>query len=213
MGGCFLNTLFSYLLLGLSLAAPIGPINSAQLDRGIKYGFFHSWLIGLGAMMADTLYMILVYLGVVHFLDTPFMQTFLWSFGFFVLVYTGVETLVSSNPSEAGSARKKEPVYKSFLAGFLLSISNPLTILFWLGIYGSVLAKTAASYDVSQLWIYSSVILIGVMLWDFTMACISSSFRRFLNMKMLSLVSKLSGLSLIGFGFYFGYQAFLVLTS
>ncbi|MET3697148.1 threonine/homoserine/homoserine lactone efflux protein [Bacillus oleivorans] len=206
-----MNTLFSYLLLGLSLAAPIGPINSAQLDRGIKYGFFHSWFIGLGAMTADAFYMILVYLGVVHFLDTPFMQTFLWSFGSFVLVYTGVETIINSGPSVTGSIRKKEPVYRSFLAGFLLSISNPLTILFWLGIYGSVLAKTATTYDVGQLWLYSSVILIGVMLWDFTMAFISSSFRKFLNMKMLNLISKLSGLSLIGFGFYFGYQAILVL--
>jgi L-lysine exporter family protein LysE/ArgO len=81
----------SYVLLGLSLAAPIGPINAAQLDKGIKYGFLHAWLVGVGAMAADIIYMLLVYFGVVHFLNTPFMQTFLWLFGCFVLTYIGIE--------------------------------------------------------------------------------------------------------------------------
>lgn len=206
-----MSVLLSYLLLGLSLAAPIGPINSAQLDRGIKYGFFHSWMIGLGALVADGLYMVLVYMGVVNFLDIPFMQTFLWLFGFFVLVYTGVETFIGSGSHTAGNMRRKERVYKSFLSGFFLSISNPLSIMFWLGIYGSVLAKTATSIGTSQLWLYSGVVLLGVMVWDVIMAGLSSGFRKMLNIKLLTLVSRLSGLSLIGFGFYFGYQAFKVI--
>ena len=66
-----------------------------------------------------------------------------------------------------------------------MSISNPLTILFWLGIYGSVLAKTAATYETSQLILYSSAIFIGLLIWDFTMAGISSNFRKYLTSKLL----------------------------
>ena len=44
-----MNIFFSYIILGLSLAAPIGPVNAAQLDHGIKNGFLHSWFVGLGA--------------------------------------------------------------------------------------------------------------------------------------------------------------------
>ncbi len=88
-----MNIFLSYILLGLSLAAPIGPINAAQIDKGIRHGFMHSWLIGVGAVVADGVYMLVVYLGVVHFLETSFMKTFLWSFGCFVLIYTGIETL------------------------------------------------------------------------------------------------------------------------
>ncbi len=36
----------SYILLGVSLAAPIGPVNAAQIDKGLKHGFLHSWLVG-----------------------------------------------------------------------------------------------------------------------------------------------------------------------
>ncbi|WP_342433956.1 LysE family transporter [Neobacillus sp. FSL H8-0543] len=206
-----MNVFLSYILLGLSLAAPIGPINAAQIDKGIRHGFMHSWLIGVGAVVADGVYMLVVYLGVVHFLETSFMKTFLWSFGCFVLLYTGIETLRSSDELNFGDNRKKEPLIKSFISGFFMSISNPLTILFWLGIYGSVLAKTAASYETSELILYSCAIFIGLLLWDLTMACISSNFRKYLTSNLLTGISLLSGLSLIGFGIYFGIQAYQAL--
>lgn len=208
-----MNVFLSYILLGLSLAAPIGPINAAQIDRGIRNGFMHSWLIGVGAVMADGIYMLVVYIGVVQFLETPFMQTFLWLFGCFVLIYTGVESLQNAGKINLSQQRESEPLIKSFFSGFLMSISNPLTILFWLGIYGSVLAKTAATYDSGQLILYSSAIFIGLLLWDISMAGLASSFRTFLTSQLLISISLLSGLSLIGFGIYFGFQAFAILLA
>jgi L-lysine exporter family protein LysE/ArgO len=208
-GGLYMGVFFSYIFLGLSLAAPIGPVNAAQLDRGIKHGFFHSWLVGVGAVVADGIYMMIVYMGVVQFLTTPFMKAFLWSFGCFVLIYTGIEGLVGAKMAfnEGNTKRKTESLSKSFLAGFFMSLSNPLTILFWLGIYGSLLAKTAASYGTSELILYSAAIFIGLFTWDITMACVASSFQKVLADDLLRFISIMSGVSLIGFGIYFGVQA------
>ncbi|MFB6466190.1 LysE family transporter [Cytobacillus sp. Hz8] len=202
-----MSIFFSYIFLGLSLAAPIGPINAAQLDKGIKQGFMHAWVLGLGATLADAVYMLTVYLGVVQFLETPIVKTFLWLFGFFVLVYTGIESLLSAGKIISNSRNKNDSKWRSFLSGFLMSLSNPLTILFWLGIYGSVLAKTASSYAKEELLMYSSAIFIGILTWDISMAALSSSFRRLLTSKLLAMISILSGLSMIGFGIYFGYEA------
>lgn len=206
-----MSIFIGYVFLGLSLAAPIGPVNAAQLDKGIKSGFFHAWLVGLGAMMADIIYMLAVFLGIVHFLEIPFMKAFLWSFGFFILVYTGIESLISAGKISSNTRNIEESAIKSLFSGFFMSISNPLTILFWLGIYGSVLAETAAKYDQTQIAIYSLAIIFGLLLWDIIMAGVASSFRRFLSMKVLTAISILSGLSLIGFGLYFGYQALILL--
>lgn len=211
LGEIQMNVFLSYIILGLSLAAPIGPINAAQIDRGIRNGFLHSWFIGVGAVVADGIYMLVVYIGVVRFIETPLMQTFLWLFGCFVLIYTGIESLLNAGKINLEHHRGNEPLVKSFLSGFFMSLSNPLTILFWLGIYGSVLAKTAASYDSSQLILYSSAIFIGLLLWDITMAGVASSFRKFLTSHLLIIISFLSGVSLIGFGIYFGFQAFTIL--
>ena len=202
-----MNAFLSYILLGLSMAAPIGPINAAQIDRGIRNGFMHAWLLGIGAVLADVIYMLVVYIGVVNFLEAPLVQLFLWVFGCFVLVYSGFESIKNAGKINLLYTRNKEPLTKSFISGFLMSISNPLTILFWLGIYGSILAKTVNAYETGHLVLYSSGIFIGILLWDITMAGVSSSFRNFLTSRLLVIISLLSGLSLIGFGCYFGFQA------
>lgn len=201
-----MSIFFSYIILGLSLAAPIGPVNAAQLDHGIKSGFLHSWFVGIGAMIADAIFMLLIFFGIVHFLEIPFMQTFLWLFGFFVLVYTGIESIVKSGESHTGRDRSNTPLYYSFLTGFLMSLFNPLSILFWLGIYGSILTTTVKQYGVEQLFIYSLAIFIGIFLWDITMATISSIFKKYFAEKFLKAISIISGLFLIIFGSYFGYQ-------
>lgn len=197
-----------YIFLGLSLAAPIGPVNAALLDKGIKNGFLHAWLVGLGAVIADLIYMLIVYLGVIHLLDIPFIKAFLWSFGFFVLVYTGVEGLIDAKQvSLSQSGYRNKSLSKSFFSGFVISISNPLTILFWLGIYGSVLAQITAKYNSFYVGLYSFAVFLGLLLWDITVASMASVFKKILTTRALMIISIFSGLSLIGFGIYFGFQA------
>lgn len=196
------------MVLGLSLSAPIGPINAAQLDKGLRGGFMPAWAVGLGAICADVIYMLLVYLGMIHLLDAPFVKAFLWLFGFFVLVYTGIESIMHSGQIAAAETRGSGvSLSKSFVSGFLMSLFNPLSILFWLGIYGSILAKAVNEYPMQQLLIYSGAIVLGILLWDVTMAAASSMFRSFMTSRVLKAISVLSGLSLVGFGFYFGIQA------
>lgn len=206
-----MSSFFGYVFLGISLAAPIGPVNAAQLTKGIYGGFWHAWLVGLGAMLADAVFMLIVYLGIFHFLETEFMQTLLWSFGCFVLIYTGVESIISAGKEVKMKRLKGNSYKKSFLYGFLLSISNPLSMLFWLGIFGSVLAKTVSTYDLDHIILYTVAIFVGLFIWDITMALTASSFRKVLTSKLLGAISVLSGLSLIGFGVYFGIQAIKLL--
>jgi L-lysine exporter family protein LysE/ArgO len=207
----FMNIFLSYILLGLSLAAPIGPVNAAQLDKGIRFGFFHAWLVGLGAMAADAIFMLLIYFGSAHLLSTPFMKTFLWSFGAFVLLYTGIESIKHAGSILTRSEGKDERISKSFTSGFLMTLSNPLSILFWLGIYGSILAKTAETYGAWELLLYSSGIFIGLMVWDVVMASVASTFHKYINDRLLIVISQLAGLALVGFGLYFGWQAIQLL--
>ncbi|WP_347552980.1 LysE family transporter (plasmid) [Pseudalkalibacillus hwajinpoensis] len=206
-----MSIFLGYIFLGLSLAAPIGPINAAQINQGIKNGFFHSWLIGLGSIVADLCFILGVFLGVVHFLEIPLMKSFLWLFGSFVLFYTAFENLGSSSQINSPNLRNKTSLSKTFMSGFLLSITNPLSILFWLGIYGSVLANTINRYDNLHLIMYGGAIILGLMIWDITMATLSSGFGKILNDRVLKTISLVSSLSLLGFAIYFGFQAFTLL--
>ncbi|MBT2755494.1 LysE family transporter [Mesobacillus foraminis] len=201
-----LQLLASYIFLGVTLAAPIGPVNSARLDKGIKNGFWHAWMVGTGSMIADALFMTSIYLGLVNFLGIPIIQMFLWLFGSFILIYSGIESILGANKFSFDSSRNRDSLFRCFLTGFIMSITSPLSILFWLGIYGSVLAKTASSYGTGHLLLYSSMIFLGLAVWDIIVASLTTGLRRYLNYKSLIGISIFSGLSLIGFGLYFGFE-------
>ncbi|MBY0215018.1 LysE family transporter [Paenibacillus illinoisensis] len=200
--------ILGYILLGISLSAPIGPINAAQLDKGVRGGFLPSWFVGLGAIAADIIYMLLVYFGIIHLLDLPFVKAFLWLFGFFVLVYTGVESIKNAGTLSQSNMRGDEAALsKSFMNGFLMSLFNPLSIMFWLGIYGSILAKAVNDSTVEQTLINSGAVILGILIWDIFMATAASLFRKYLTLGVLKGISIISGLSLVGFGCYFGAKA------
>lgn len=201
----------SYILLGLSLAAPIGPVNAAQMDRGIRGGFWNAWILGLGSLTADLVFLGVVFFGTIHFLEAPLIKTFLWLFGCFVLIYSGIDALKGAGKLVDTRSEHKESLAKSFGTGFFLSLSNPLSIMFWLGIYGSVLAEAASLYGTKELLLYTSAIILGLIIWDFAMALLASTFKRLLTHKLLQFISYISAASLIGFGLYFGWQACKVL--
>lgn len=207
-----MSLFLSYILLGLSLAAPIGPVNAAQMDRGIRSGFWNAWVLGLGSLTADLVFLGVVFFGTIHFLEAPLIKTFLWLFGSFVLIYSGIDAFKGSGQLVDTRAGNPESLAKSFGTGFFLSLSNPLSIMFWLGIYGSVLAETAELYGTKELLLYTSAIILGLILWDFAMALLASTFKRLLTKRLLQVISYISSASLIGFGLYFGWQAYRMLS-
>lgn len=208
--GYFLNSIAAYIFLGVSLAAPIGPVNAAQLDTGIKNGFFHAFIFGIGALTADIIYMTMVYFGIGQIIEYPLVKIILWSFGCFVLTYSGIENLLSLHKIEIAlkSGKKTIRLRHSLLSGFLMSLLNPLTILFWLGIYGSLLAEANKVSTDNQIIINSLAVILGIILWDTFMATISSGARRILSTNFLKIISVISSLAMIGFGIYFGIQAY-----
>ncbi|MGM9968219.1 MULTISPECIES: LysE family transporter [unclassified Rummeliibacillus] len=203
-----MHTMIPYFLLGISLAAPIGPVKATLLNLGIKNGFFHAWFFSLGAIATDLTYMFLVYLGIGRFIEYPFIKSILWSFGCFVLLYTGIENLLTMHKVKLNSNFKRIiRLRHSFISGFLIALLNPLTILFWLGIYGSVLVG-GSNLNTFEIGMYSVCILLGILLVDFIMASISSGSRKILSSNFLNVVSAVSSISMIGFGIHFGILAY-----
>lgn len=207
-----MNSLFTYIFLGITMAATFGPVKNVLLNTGLKNGFFHAWFFSLGALTTDIAYMFVVYFGIGKFIDSILLQTILWSFGSFVLLYTGIESLLTLHKIEMNSKTGRILRFRhSLLAGLLMSLLNPITILFWLGIYGSILAKTAGIATGLDIILISSAILLGIILVDFLYSFLSSVARKLLSVKLLKTVTVFSSIFMIGFGIYFGKQAFLLL--
>lgn len=193
--------------LGISLAAPIGPVNIEVIKRGLKYGFWPAFLLSLGAATADSTYLIVIYFGFYNLLDIPIVKTIIWFFGAIVLLYIGYLNIKEHFDKFDFQNADLKGSKNAFIAGYLITISNPMTIVWWLGIFGAVMGSSIQNAGKTVALLNSLTIIIGVVLWFFTLSLLLHWGKRFVNEKMMKYISTIAGVILIGFGLYFGYNA------
>ena len=86
------GAIIQQIVLGISLAAPVGPINIEMLKRGIERGFGMP-IVGIGGMTADILFMLLIYFGLSSLFMYTYVQAFMYCTGFFLLFYLGFQSV------------------------------------------------------------------------------------------------------------------------
>lgn len=204
-------SLLQNILLGLTLAAPIGPVNLEIIKRGLHSGFKQAFLTGAGAMCADTTYLILIFFGLTSFLNFVFMKIFLGIAGSLILIYLGVmSTIVVFRKADATENKPHRLFKTSFVTGYVLAISSPMTIVWWTGVFGALLAaQTQTQTNISAFFSCLSILL-GCFLWVFFLAVALHWGKKIINEKMTKLISLFAGLFLILFGIYFLYRTYAI---
>jgi threonine/homoserine/homoserine lactone efflux protein len=201
-------TLVQNILLGLTLAAPIGPVNLEIIKRGLNSGFKQAFLTGAGAMCADATYLILIFFGLTSFLNFAFMKIFLGIAGGIILIHLGVMSAKVFFRKADATDNKPHRLFKaSFVTGYVLAISSPMTIVWWTGVFGALLAaQTHTQTNISAFFSCLSILL-GCFLWVFFLSTALHWGKKIINEKLTRLISLFAGLFLILFGIYFLYRA------
>lgn len=203
------GAIIQQIVLGISLAAPVGPINIEMLKRGIERGFWHAWIVGIGGMTADILFMLLIYFGLSSVFMYTYVQAFMYCAGFFLLFYLGFQS-VKQGISHSNMEYKQEEIgglKQSFMAGFLIAISNPLNLIFWFGIYGSTLSSLLTKVTKQEAFLYSLCIIVGIILWNLNIAFSVHFGRTLLKKKALGYITAGAGIILVGYSIHFAYKA------
>jgi threonine/homoserine/homoserine lactone efflux protein len=200
--------LASGVLLGLSIAAPLGPVNLALIQRGLSEGFRGAFLLGLGSTTADLLYILLAYAGADPLSRWATVRVTLFGAGAAVMGWLGYGALRAglAAPRESGGAPAAATRRSAWMSGFTITIVNPMTIAFWLGILAANLAaRTRASMPIEIAYIGS--LAIGCLLWTTSVAVALHYGRRVAGGKVLRAFSVLAGVALLGFGVDFAWRA------
>ncbi|MBO9128175.1 LysE family transporter [Bacillus sp. 165] len=202
-------TIIQQIVLGVSLAAPVGPINVEMLKRGIEQGFWHAWMVGIGGMTADIIYMLLIYFGLSSFFMHTYVQVFMYSIGFFLLLQLGLSSLKQGISQKEMKYIKKEMggIRESFFSGFSIALSNPLNLIFWFGVYGSTLSSLLTKVDRTEAVVYSFCIILGIILWNLNIAFSVHFGRTLLTQRSLNYITAGAGLVLIGYSIHFACKA------
>ena len=134
-----LVTLFSGVVFGLTLAAPPGPMNAIIAEESAVRGWIAGFKTGLGAMSADAIFFILAALGVVAFVERlPAVRAVMVGVGGALMLYfaygAAMDVRSSFRPERAMTGEPNLRVGTGFWKAFVLSLTNPYQILFWLTI-------------------------------------------------------------------------------
>jgi len=191
------ETWWKGLILGFSIAAPLGPIGLLCIKRTLEGGRWHGVLSGLGAASADAFYGSLAAFGLAALLQHyQWIQTWTQILGGLFIIYLGVRFVLAKEATkEAGDGSATNSLGKVWVTTFLLTLSNPVTIFAFLGMF----AGAGVQGTGSAIWLVLGIFS-GSMLWWLVLAQITHWLGKRMSPKVLLWVNRVAGLALVGFG-------------
>lgn len=195
------------IILGILVAAPVGPVGVLCIKRSLKYGFITGAIGGFGTAVADSLYAAVAAFGIKIIGDflTEF-ATLIKLFGGGFIIFLAIRIYFSKN--ENSSEIKNENPLKTFISTFIITITNPGTIIAFTAIFAGmgILDKQTNLFDASLLVLG---VFLGSMLWWIILSFSVSRLKSKKSINLL-LVNRLAALLLFGFG---GWAAVTALLS
>jgi threonine/homoserine/homoserine lactone efflux protein len=187
------------LVIGFSIAAPVGPIGILCIRRTLTFGQLSGLFSGLGAATADALYGSIVGFGLTFIAGFLLrQQSSLQLLGGLFLCYLGIRAFqTKAQPLSLAVDRASHA--RSFFSTFLLTLTNPATILSFAAIF-SGLGVVSHQGDIQFAIILVSGVFIGSALWWLTLSTGVSVIRSRLTGVGLLWINRLSGIMIGGFG-------------
>lgn len=194
-------------LLGLFYSwSGIGPVVMEIIRRGLRHGFWPAFEVSLGATIVDFIWLAVIFAGVSQFVNVPIFKTMLWFLGFVLLVYLGLKAVKDYKNGMRFDGKTTQR--KGILAGFLLGLSSPEGFVFYVGIFGPI---AAASGSMLSALAGGLLIISGLLFGEFLISLLAHFGKKVLTVRIIRYISLVSGIFLLLFGLYFGYQVLLLI--
>jgi len=193
-----LDYLMKGLLVGFSIAAPVGPIGVLVIRRTLTEGRLSGFATGLGAAVADGTYGFIAGYGLTSISDFLIAQQF-WMklFGGLFLLYLGIKTLISKAATKEATI-DSHGLLKNFTSTLLLTITNPITILSFFAIFAGLgLGQEKTNYLSSTALVLG--VFIGSAFWWLILSSVLNVFRNKITTSGLTWINRFSGLLIISF--------------
>lgn len=163
-----IKAIISGFALGFIYSIPLGPSGIESVKRTISKGFKEGFKVSVGAIAADMAYLMLISMGFAGLFSTyKWAEALFWMISGLILFYMGyhsirnADTNASITPKFLSNGR-----YSSmpFLAGFLITFSNPMTPSLWI-VFSSTIIRKWHSVGTAYYYGFILSVLAGMTTW------------------------------------------------
>jgi threonine/homoserine/homoserine lactone efflux protein len=192
------NPFLTGLLIGISIAAPVGPIGVLCIRRTLAHGTMTGLASGLGAATADAAYGCVAAFGltaVSGFLVRQQMALGIVGGGF--LCYLGIRTFCS-RPAAGSATPGGAGLLSAYASTVLLTLANPATILSFAAVFAGLGLGRSADYG-SAVRTVAGVFLGSACWWVILSGGVGMVRSRVADSWMRA-INRVSGAVLFGFG-------------
>jgi threonine/homoserine/homoserine lactone efflux protein len=189
------------LVIGFSIAAPVGPIGVLCIRRTLAEGRAFGFVSGLGAATADAVYGAIAGFGLT-FLSGFLVREQAWLrlVGGLFLVYLGVRTFVAravTSVDGGSSVTPRAPLWAAYATTFALTLTNPMTILSFAAIFAGL---GVATRDYESAGLLVAGVFAGSALWWLILSSAPGALRTRLRPESLRWVNRGAGVVIAAFG-------------
>lgn len=173
------------MLLGLTAAVPLGPINLLIMNEALKV-YKNGVSVGFGAMSADATYLLLILFGLSTYFNHHALLNTLSLLGSLFLFYMAYSIYKNRNEKiKKMDAHVKSSLLKHYFKGYALTLLSPYTMVFWLSVATLSLSKSHPIFIVSGM-------LFAIFLWITLMPYFIYRTKHLISQQMYSKIALIS---------------------
>ncbi len=187
---------------GMLLQLAVGPMCLMVFNTSASEGLLPGFMLVAAITLIDGLYIALSGVGVAALLNNGRVKLAIKVFGCIVLVLFGISTITGAFGKTllpSFSLFRSDGVSNIFLKGLLMTASNPLTIIFWSGVFSSQVIQNGLKKQ-QLLWFGLGCVL-STLTFLSLVAVLGNAVSSFLPVSIITGMNVVVGGLLIVFGF------------
>lgn len=184
--------------IGFTVAAAVGPISLLTIRRTLAHGRVYGLASGMGVALADASYGGIAAFGLTAVTTLLVgVRTALALVGGAFLIWLAIRTILAPPPSHEASVRERPGLVGAFLSIYGLTMTNPMTILSFAGIFAGLglTGRTAA-----EAALLTGGVFLGSAAWWLALTAVVARVRTRLTPAVLVWINRVSGGVLLAFG-------------
>ena len=199
-----MSLFISSFILAIAFCAPPGVITAETVRRGAARGFLPALFVQFGSLVGDTIWAIIALTGLAFILQNNAAKIVLSLVGILLMFKLALDAIQDARLGKELHLETVNSARGDFTNGAVLSLGNPMNIVFWTGLGTTFFASISGKPQPADFAIFFSGFLSGAILWCFVMAGLVAWARKFVTAAFFRWVNLACGIALAFFALQLG---------